>query len=311
MRAGAAFVVMGIAAVVLAASPHARAGSLEPPGPPGPTMKTVEQVEPRIPVESLPSSALAYKVINNPGSYYLSGTMYVPAGMHGIHILNPGGPVTLDLRGFSVVGVGLNGAGHSGIYMSGGTTVVLRNGAVLNWDGYAVQASVNNVTLEDIRVSQSNLGIIVGPRGIVRRAMISNCNYAITGAIGATVLDSVIDQAAGGIQMDFSGRVEGCTVSNTTQFGIQLYMDGLARGNTLRDGSAIVVAGNHNTVDGNTCRNTGSCVSVPTGTGNFVIRNVSVGSTSATDFAIAPGNTVGPVTSDPTTTNPWANFVVD
>src|SRR4029450_7265118 len=98
--------------------------------------------------------------------------------------------------------------------------------------------------------------IIVGPRGIVRRAMISNCNYAITGAIGATVLDSVIDQAAGGIQMDFSGRVEGCTVSNTTQFGIQLYMDGLARGNTLRDGSAIVLTGNHNTLEGNTCRNT-------------------------------------------------------
>src|SRR5262245_15810433 len=68
-----------------------------PPGPPGPTVKTLQQVEPRIPVSSLPIT------LSQPGSYYLTTNLQGIAGQHGITINGP--RVTLDLMGFELRGV--------------------------------------------------------------------------------------------------------------------------------------------------------------------------------------------------------------
>ena len=85
--------------------------------------------------------------------------------------------------------------------------------------------------------------------------------------------------------------------------------DVLARGNKLNAGNGIRVEGTHNTIEGNTCTNSGSCVTIPAGTGNLVVGNHSIG--NFTDYLIGPGNSVGPFSSDPATAGPWANFIVD
>ena len=67
-----------------------------PPGPVTGTMKPLSQVEPRTPVETLPSDPSATRVISQPGSYYLTANLSVAGGsLSGIEIATSG--VTLDL----------------------------------------------------------------------------------------------------------------------------------------------------------------------------------------------------------------------
>ena len=311
MRARAAWiVVMGIAVVVLAGSPAARAGSLEPPGPPAPTMKTMDQVEPRKPVQSLPGDGQYMHVISQPGSYYLSANMVAPSGMNGI-LINAVGSVTLDLRGFAMVGE-RDTLGKKGIVVGPFTGLLtIKNGMLKDWDGEAIQAfSASNATFEDLQIYNSAVGIFAGSHSVVRHCLANGCgNGILAGGVGSTVVDSVADQCVVGIQLDNAGRVEGCTVSNAADYGILVGHDALVRGNTLIGGNGITAGFHRNTIDGNSCTNTGNCVRIETGTGNFVIRNTSLA--NSIDYLIGAGNTVGPITSDPATAGPWANFAVD
>src|ERR1035441_8775525 len=73
-------------------------GALSPPGAPAPTMKTLAQVEPRTPIPALPY------VISSAGSYYLTTNLVSPGGVAGITVAAD--HVTIDLRGFAIIGVG-------------------------------------------------------------------------------------------------------------------------------------------------------------------------------------------------------------
>src|SRR5688572_5584692 len=78
-------------------------GPLAPPGAPAPLFKTLDQVEPRIPVNTLASNASAAHVISQRGSYYLTTNLLVTSARGGISI--PTSDVSLDLNGFTILGV--------------------------------------------------------------------------------------------------------------------------------------------------------------------------------------------------------------
>jgi hypothetical protein len=112
-----------------------QAGSLTPPpGPPGSTMKTLEEVEPRtlIHASDIPLT------ITEPGSYYLTETITSSVTAITIEASN----VTLDLRGFALIGSGTGAA--DGIYVSyeaQARNVTIRNGEVREWGGSGVNAA--------------------------------------------------------------------------------------------------------------------------------------------------------------------------
>ena len=120
-------------------------GSLTPPGAPAPTMKTLEQIEPRIPISSLPYS------ISQPGSYYLTTNLTGVAGQNGITIT--GARVTLDLMGFELRGVP---GSLSGIHMNPATSPHVLNGSITGWGQDGINGTNGGGgTIERLRVSNN------------------------------------------------------------------------------------------------------------------------------------------------------------
>src|SRR5262249_35922956 len=111
-----------------------------PPGPVAPTMKPLDQVEPRtaLTAGNTPGNSTNVFIISLPGSYYLMGTLHVPAGENGILIAS--WPVTIDLNGFtiqgapgSLAGITTNGATY--------TNIIVKNGSVEGCGGNGVDLS--------------------------------------------------------------------------------------------------------------------------------------------------------------------------
>lgn len=129
-------------------------GALTPPGPPGPAMLTLSQLEPRTPVDAVhtPGNSVVEFVIGSPGSYYLTTNIVGVSGKHGIDIFAPNN-VTLDLNGFSVIGVP---GSLTGIIIPGGANVVVRNGIVSGWTN-GVASYGNNITLQGLTVTSNAL----------------------------------------------------------------------------------------------------------------------------------------------------------
>ena len=144
-----------LASVLLVSLPSAFAqGPLAPPGPPGETMRSLAQLEPRMPIGSIPFT------ISQPGSYYLTGNVAGITAGAVAGIVVAASDVRLDLNGFTLTGNPADGT-HGVFVAPGSENVKLHGGGIAHWGNDGVHAlDTAQVALDDLVVQSC------GGRGI-------------------------------------------------------------------------------------------------------------------------------------------------
>src|SRR3954447_16642156 len=246
------------AASFFVSSPELRAqGDLTPPAGPTPTMKTLDQVEPRIDINKLTGDGTTVAIINAPGSYFLSANLAGAAGKDIIRVTGTG-RVTIDLRGFALIGTATDRAAI--VVPATNESIVIRNGTIFANSGGTTTRAIsggNNVTCEDVTfIGSGGLNLIaLGTTSAVRRCRLSE--GGISAADGASVLDTIVtatSNASIGLGTDSSvvgvkfatgrgelrvgdrGQISDCQVNAVgppTIFGLT--------GNVIQTGNAAVV----------------------------------------------------------------------
>lgn len=200
-------------------------GSLTPAGAPAPTMKTLDQIEPRIPIASVPYN------ITQSGSYYLTTNLSAGAGFGGITIVFGVNNVTVDLNGFTLSGSATNSA--AGIFVLSGR-VRIRNGMITGWGAEGIDAvSASGSVFEDLLVAGNGRGASAagGLRAgndtqIIRCTVVSNSLVGIYAGAHSKI-ESCIATANGdiGIQAGSQCVLERCTSDYNNQSGFDIGQD--------------------------------------------------------------------------------------
>ncbi|HMO52620.1 MAG TPA: right-handed parallel beta-helix repeat-containing protein [Kiritimatiellia bacterium] len=195
------------------ATAHAQ-GPLVPAAPPAPGMKTLQQIEPRIPIETLPF------VITNSGSYYLTGNLDAvsPTG-----IVIRADHVYIDLGGFTLQG----GPGTlSGIRVQGFYDAIeIRNGSIREWGQHGIEANgATAVRVENVQVTENlGAGLLAGAGARISH-VIAHANQlgGMSVGPGSVVGDSVAraNTGAAGFGLEAGSTIRNSTAILNVGFGI-------------------------------------------------------------------------------------------
>ena len=214
-------------------------GPLTPPGPPAPLFKTLQQVEPRVPISSIPIT------LSQPGSYYLTTNLTGVAGQHGITINGP--RVTVDLMGFELRGVP---GSLSGIHMNPASGPHIRNGSITGWGQDGINGTNGGAgIIEDLRVTgNGRWGISFNSGSQVRKCIASsNGDVGIITSNDVEIDDCVaVGNGTHGIQAGTGSTIRRClTVQNVAAGITGSGIDGLniIECNSEFNGSGIATLG--------------------------------------------------------------------
>ncbi len=266
-------------AAVLVFSLFAMAGSLEPSAPPGPTMKTLDEVEPAMPISSVP-----YTIVDS-GSYYLTSTLQSASSMFsGVTIWADN--VTLDLKGFALIGEG--SAGPHGVFVEGEyRNIKICNGTVRNWGGNGVDAaSAANSRLENLRASDNRAaGLRLGEGGTVSAcSAYDNTNNGIEVGSSCTITDCTARSNGGaGFSIAGGSTITNCSAADNTGTGILCldYACTVTSCTAAANTTSGVIVPNGSTVTGSSARsNHGYGIDADdacTLTGNTASQNYDIG----------------------------------
>lgn len=196
------------------------AGPLSPPGGPvASTYKTLAEVEPRIAINSVntPGDAAVMYRITKAGSYYLTGDVTAAALKHGIEVT--ANNVSIDLRGFSVIGTG-SGI-YNGINVGAQTNVTVTNGTLRTWGGAGVNAQLSaGGHLKDLQLLSDGDGIRAGKGALIEHcaAAYSN-NIGIAAENGSLVVECVAYGCDTGIYLSSGSIARNCHASSNDYRG--------------------------------------------------------------------------------------------
>lgn len=207
-RAGWAVSATLALAIVAMVARGASGGPLDPPGPP---QSTDGVRDAGTPITSIPYT------ITQPGYYYLTRSLTSPgSGQNGITVNAQ--DVTVNLRGFELIGVGQTGTGLLAAAADAGLQVA--HGSIRNW-GIGVNGSAESwARYSDLRILGNDLGIAV---------------------VSATVEDCTISGNNGGISAGTS-IVRRCQIDDNHGNGMSLTQNTLVEDNEI-DFNGLFIAG--------------------------------------------------------------------
>ena len=261
--------------------------------------------------------------ISEPGSYVLTEDITVTdPNRTGIWVMT--NDITIDLNGFTFRGPGSSpsqiAVRRDDLSRSG---LTIMNGTIRGWSGNISVLAGQESTIRNLRVLDSDSGIVVGTESRVSDCVVGGAirGVGINLSSHCMVSDSVVlDTGAAGIHVASHSIVERCKVTGVLNgsSGIEISGNGcIVRRNLLGGctGSAIEVLGFDNRIEGNTVMKldggSGPCgYGILVGDGksrNLIVGNmVSSARTNYLGVATA-GNIAGPRFKKPTD-HPWANF---
>jgi parallel beta-helix repeat protein len=270
-------------------------GSLTPPGAPAPTMKSLDQIASTgiaINATNTPGDASNHFIINQPGSYFLTGNLDVTKAT-GIRVNAAG--VTVDLNGSQISRS--SGGGGDGIFI---TTIshrcTVKNGSVTDFaQGINCQTTAARgcVFRDLVAANCTNIGIRAGEGAVVDSCRAHDCSgvAGILTANAGTLLNctAVGNGASNAIQTGAGCTLSNCTASTNTGTNAFSVGDGssltncAATGNTLT-GSAIL-AGNACPLNNCAAFNNTATYGIQVGSRSS-LANCTAGSNTAVTYAL-------------------------